>query len=58
MFVIPAKDFIVYDPDTKRIVPAEGGEVPDNLYWHRRLRDKDVYLVEQINNKKPGKSGS
>jgi hypothetical protein len=47
MFVIPVKGGVVRDPRTKRIVPAEGLEVPDSdFYWHRRLAHGDVTLRE------------
>lgn len=36
---------IVRDPHTKRPLPAEGDDVPDTSFWHRRLRDGDVVLV-------------
>lgn len=32
----------VRDPDLRDILPAEGREVPETPYWHRRLRDGDV----------------
>jgi hypothetical protein len=37
---------IIRDPRTKQQLPAEGGRVPDTSFWHRRLRDGDVVLVE------------
>ena len=33
---------VVRDPANGRIVPAEGAAVPDNSYWRRRLKDRDV----------------
>lgn len=50
MFVKPAPDpdrpgenLIVRDPiDPRRVLPAEGAEVPDTQYWNQRLRDGDV----------------
>jgi hypothetical protein len=45
MFVIPVKGGVVRDPRTKRIVPAEGIDVPDaDFYWHRRVAHGDVTL--------------
>lgn len=41
----PAPGLIVRDPRTAQPLPAEGGTVPDNGYWRRRLRDGDVQLV-------------
>jgi hypothetical protein len=28
---------VIRDPHTKQALPAEGADVPDNAYWHRRL---------------------
>lgn len=30
------------DPHTKRRLPAKGGLVPDNTFWNRRIRHKEV----------------
>lgn len=32
----------VIDPARRDVLPPEGRQVADGLYWHRRLRDKDV----------------
>lgn len=37
---------VIRDPVTKMRLPAEGGDVPDNLFWQRRLRDKSVVRAE------------
>lgn len=42
MFVKPAPGLVIRDPDLKDLLPAEGREVPDSDYWHRRVLDKDV----------------
>lgn len=49
MYVKPAgrvneegKTIVTRDPDLLDLLPAEGREVPDSLYWHRRLIDGDV----------------
>lgn len=36
----------VRDPDRRDFLPNEGRDVPASLYWHARLRDGDVVLVE------------
>lgn len=36
---------VIRDPHTKRQLPAEGGEVPDSVFWNRRLRDGDVVRI-------------
>lgn len=46
MFVKPAPGLVVRDPDLKDLIPAEGRHVSDDsMFWHRRLRDKDVVLA-------------
>lgn len=45
MFVKPAEGLQVRDPVTRRLLPAEGKEVPENVYWIRRLRSKDIVLT-------------
>lgn len=47
MFVKPAPGLSVRDPDRHDHLPAEGREVPDNLFWQRRLRDADVVRAEK-----------
>lgn len=42
MFVKPAPDRLVRDPFTRRPLPAEGCEVPEESYWLRRLRSGDI----------------
>ena len=47
MFVKPAPGLKIRDPELKDLIPDDGREVSaDDLYWHRRLRDGDVVLVE------------
>ena len=54
MFVKPAKEGLhVIDPTTYRVLAPEGGEVPENTYWLRRLHCGDV--VESTP-PKPGKT--
>lgn len=45
MYVKPAPDLRIPDPDMKDWLPEEGREVPDTDFWQRRLRDKDVVLA-------------
>lgn len=45
MFVKPKSGLKVRDPETKGFLPEEGAEVPDSLYWTRRLRDKSVVVA-------------
>lgn len=47
MFVKPAAGLSIRDPDLLDLLPPEGREVPDSQgYWHRRVRDGDVQLVQ------------
>jgi hypothetical protein len=39
------KGTILRDPKTKRLLPDEGGNVPDSRFWRRRLVAKEVELV-------------
>lgn len=47
MFVKPNNGLSVRDPVKGTLLPEEGAEVPDNIFWHRRLRDEDVVIAEQ-----------
>lgn len=38
---------VIRDPHTKRPLPAEGGKVPDNTFWRRRLLAGEVVLVTE-----------
>lgn len=45
--VKPAEGRAVPDPDNGyQLLPENGGPVPDNAYWQRRLKDKDVIKSE------------
>lgn len=38
LYVKPAvPGAVVRDPVTRQALPQDGGEVPDNVYWRRRL---------------------
>jgi len=47
MFVKPNTALSIRDPDLKDLLPADGRDVPESDYWHRRLRDQDVILVTE-----------
>lgn len=38
---------VIRDPHTKQPLPAEGGEVPDNSFWNRRLVAGEVVLLDE-----------
>lgn len=46
----PEKTLAVHFPGRartdRRRLRAEGEEVPDTVFWHRRLRDGDVVLAD------------
>ena len=42
MIVKPVEGRIVRDPRNFQILPAEGRDVPDTMFWRRRIRDGDV----------------
>lgn len=42
MYIKPALGRVVRYPDVDRILPQEGAQVPEDVYWTRRLRDGDV----------------
>ncbi|CAK16836.1 DUF2635 domain-containing protein [Pseudomonas entomophila] len=42
--VIPAAGRAVPDPQSGDLLPAEGRDVPDTVWWRRRLADGDVIL--------------
>ncbi len=53
IFVKPKKGVLIRRPDTGKILSEAGEYVPRNLFWMRRLADKDI---EQINLDDSGKS--
>lgn len=54
MYVKPAarevegRPLVVRDPDLLDLLPPEGREVPESLYWHRRIAEGDVVLAQPI----------
>lgn len=47
MFVKPKDGFSVRDPVKGSPLPAEGAEVPNTIFWRRRLSDGDVSITEK-----------
>jgi hypothetical protein len=40
------KAVLRYPNDPRRVLPVEGGNVPDDsIFWHRRLSSREVELV-------------
>ena len=46
MFVKPKNGLSVRCPVKGLPLPAAGAEVPDNIFWRRRITDGDVEVVE------------
>ena len=44
--VVPAKGRSVPDPEAGDLLPVEGRDVPDNVWWRRRQADGDVKLKD------------
>ncbi|MEN4910778.1 DUF2635 domain-containing protein [Erwinia amylovora] len=53
MFVKPALGRVVRDPVKGTLLPESGAEVPDNIFWHRRLKDADVVKFTPVVTTKP-----
>lgn len=48
MFVKPNEGCEIRDPFKRTLLPKEGAEVADNdPFWKRRVRDKDVIVVNK-----------
>jgi hypothetical protein len=43
----PADGLLIRDPASKRLLPAEGAEVPPTNFWQRRLAAGDVTIVKE-----------
>ena len=39
---------VIRDPVTLRPLPAEGGDVPENTFWVRRLRAGEVVRIDDV----------
>ena len=47
IYVKPAEGRAAPDPEKgHQLLPKEGGLVPNNAYWQRRLKDEDVIKTE------------
>jgi len=47
MFVKPKNGLSVRDPVKGSPLPADGADVPDTIFWRRRLRDGDVTTTDK-----------
>lgn len=50
--VRPKEGKIVRDPITREPIPADGVNVPLNVYWTRRILFKEVDVVSNVKEKK------
>ncbi|GBQ69659.1 hypothetical protein AA103196_2273 [Ameyamaea chiangmaiensis NBRC 103196] len=48
MRVKPAEGRAVRFPASKRLLKTEGEDVPDTMFWRRRLRDGDIEVVNTV----------
>lgn len=54
MRVRPANpDAVIRDPRTRQPLPADGADVPDTNFWHRRIRSGEVAAVEDAGDRMP-----
>lgn len=44
---------VIRDPHTRRALPPEGANVPDNSFWRRRLASGEVVLVKETEVRAP-----
>lgn len=44
--VVPASGRAVPDPQAGDLLPAEGREVTDSVWWRRRLADGDITIKQ------------
>ncbi|MDE9517827.1 DUF2635 domain-containing protein [Xenorhabdus bovienii] len=58
MLVKPVAGRLVRCPVRGEFLPESGAEVPDTLFWHRRLRDGDVELYQLVAETKVAKKGA
>lgn len=48
IYVKPAEGRAAPDPEKGyKLLPKEGGLVPNNAYWQRRLKDEDVIKTKE-----------
>ncbi len=46
MKVKPANpEAVIRDPHTRAVLPPEGGDVPDSVFWHRRLIAGEIVRI-------------
>jgi hypothetical protein len=48
MFVKPKAGLSVPDPTRNDLLPAEGREVVEGIYWYRRLEEGDVTEIALV----------
>ncbi|MBQ0955987.1 DUF2635 domain-containing protein [Serratia symbiotica] len=53
MFVKPAPGRVVRDPVKGTFLPGSGEQVPDDIFWGRRLKDGDVEKFDPNATAKP-----
>ena len=46
LHVKPGPGLAVRDPISRAVLPPDGAHVADSTYWHRRIAEGDVTLVQ------------
>ncbi len=53
LHVMPAAGLVVRDPVNRKPLPPEGDRVPATTYWHRRIAEGDVTVVQPADEPAP-----
>ena len=49
MLIKPAQGLVIRNPETKKLLPADGIEVPDNsVLWNKLINQGDVVLAKPV----------
>lgn len=51
VYIVPAKDMVVRDPNTGTPLPAAGALVVWETFWQRRLNDGDISIEKEPSEK-------
>lgn len=46
IFVKPKEGLVILDDKTLQPLPVEGKKVEESIYWFRRIKGGDVYLIK------------
>lgn len=51
VYIVPAKDMLLRDPNTGALLPAAGALVVWETFWQRRLNDGDISIEKEPSDK-------